>query len=158
MNRLQNLSLFLVRLTLGWMFFYAGITKILAPAWSAEGYIKGATHFVGMFQWFLSPSVLPVINWLNMWGLTLVGVSLILGIAVRFSSLAGMMLMALYYLAALKFPYPNPHAYLVDEHIIYISVFFLLFVFHAGKSFGLAKWCSSLPLCKKFPRFRALLD
>ena len=46
----QKFFLFLLRVSAGWMFFYAGITKVLNPQWSAEGYLKGAKSFV----WSLS--------------------------------------------------------------------------------------------------------
>ena len=45
--------------------------------------------------------------------------------------------MILYYLPILDFPYPNPHAYLVDEHIIYILVLVVLASVRAGRIWGL---------------------
>ena len=132
----QKLFSFLLRIVAGWMFFYAGITKVFDPQWSAEGYLKGAKAFTWFFQMLLDPSVLPIINFMNKWGLTLLGVSLILGLFVRFSSLLGVLLMALYYIA-LGFPYPNPHSYIVDEHIIYISILLFFAAVKAGRVFGL---------------------
>ena len=136
MTSFQKFFLFLLRVTVGWMFFYAGITKVLNPQWSAEGYLKGAKAFTWFFQILLDPSILPIINFMNKWGLTLLGLSLILGLFVRFSSLLGVLLMALYYIA-LGFPYPNPHSYIVDEHIIYISVLLFFAAIKAGRVFGL---------------------
>ena len=132
----QKFFLFVSRITVGWMFFYAGITKVLDPQWSAEGYLKGAKAFTWFFQIILDPSILPIINFMNKWGLTLLGISLILGLFVRFSSLLGVLLMALYYIE-LGFPYPNPHSYIVDEHIIYISVLLFFASVKAGRAFGL---------------------
>ena len=132
----QKFFLFLRRVTVGWMFFYAGITKVLNPQWSAEGYLKGAKAFTWFFQIILDPNILPIINFINKWGLTFLGISLILGLFVRFSSLLGVLLMALYYIA-LGFPYPNPHSYIVDEHIIYISILFFFAAIKAGRVFGL---------------------
>ena len=136
MTSFQKFFLFLSRITVGWMFFYAGITKVLNPQWSAEGYLKGAKAFTWFFQILLDPSVLPIINFMNKWGLTLLGVSLILGLFVRFSSLLGVLLMALYYIA-LGFPYPNPHSYIVDEHIIYIAILLFFAAIKVGRVFGL---------------------
>jgi len=132
----QKFFLFLLRIVAGWMFFYAGITKVLNPQWSAEGYLKGAKAFTWFFQMLLDPSILPIINFMNKWGLTFLGISLILGLFVRFSSLLGVLLMALYYIA-LGFPYPNPHSYIVDEHIIYISILLFFAAVKAGRFFGL---------------------
>ena len=132
----QKFFLFVSRITVGWMFFYAGITKVLNPQWSAEGYLKGAKAFTWFFQILLDPGVLPIVNFMNKWGLTLLGISLILGLFVRFSSLLGVLLMILYYIA-LDFPHPNPNAYIVDQHIIYISILLFFAAVKAGRVFGL---------------------
>lgn len=154
MMQFQKFSLFLLRITLGWMFFYAGITKVLNPAWSAAGYLTGAKTFVGFYQWLASPGILPITNFLNEWGLTLIGIALILGIAVRFYSFFGALLMLLYYFPILQFPYPNPHSYIVDEHIIYTAAFLALAAVRAGRVWGLENWCANLPICSRFPRLR----
>lgn len=156
MNKLQRASLFLLRVSLGVMFFYAGITKVLDPNWSAGGYLKGAKAFGWLYGWLTSGSVLPVVNFVNEWGLTLLGASLILGVFVRLSSKLGAVLMLLYYLP-LGFPYPNAHAFIVDEHIIYIAALLVLANFRAGRIWGLENWCSGLPICEKFPRLREWL-
>ena len=80
--------------------------------------------------------MIRVTDFVNEWGLTLLGVSLILGVFVRLSSLLGILIMVLYYLPQ-GFPRPNAHAYIVDEHIIYIGVLFVLFVWRAGRIRGL---------------------
>lgn len=139
MNKLRDGSLLLLRLGLGWLFFYAGITKILDPAWSAEGYLKGAKTFTGFYHWLASPSILPVTNFLNEWALALIGAALILGIFVRVASIAGAALMLAYYFPILNFPYPNPHSYIVDEHIIYALALLVLVKLKAGRTWGLER-------------------
>jgi thiosulfate dehydrogenase [quinone] large subunit len=157
MTPFQKITLFLLRLSLGWMMFYAGITKVLDPNWSAAGYLKGAKTFAGFYGWLASPGVLPVVNFVNEWGLTLLGVSLILGLGVRLSSILGAVLMLLYYVPIIDFPYPNPHSYIVDEHIIYAAALLLLAAFRAGRVWGLENWCANLPVCSRFPRLRGWL-
>ena len=139
----QRVTMITLRLSLGVLFFYAGITKVVDPTWSAAGYLKGAKTFSFLFQWMLDPAIMPFVNLMNEWGLTLLGVSLIIGTFVRASSYAGMMLMALYYLAILDFPYPNAHALLVDEHIIYIAALLVLISFNAGNVWGLDAWLTN---------------
>jgi len=132
--------------------FYAGITKVLNPAWSASGYLSTANTFPGFFEWFLQPSVLPIINFINEWGLTLLGVSLILGIGVRLSSILGALLMLLYYFPVLEFPYiPGAHAYIVDDHIIYALVLVFFSAVRAGRYFGLDRG-----LANRFPFWRKI--
>ena len=153
MAQSQKISLFLLRIGTGWMMFYAGMTKVLNPAWSAAGYLTNAATFTGFYAWLASPALLPFINFMNEWGLTLLGISLILGIGVRLSSVLGAALMLLYYFPVLEFPYLE-HSYLVDEHIIYALVLILFAAFRAGRVWGLENWCSRLPMCRRFPGFR----
>ena len=157
MSSFQSFSLFLLRIATGWLMFYAGVTKIIDSTWSAASYLQGAKTFPAFFQWFLQPGALPMINFVNEWGLTLLGVSLILGIFVRFSSLLGVLLMLLYYFPVLDFPYPNVHSYIVDEHIIYALALLVLGAFRAGRVWGLEEWCSNLPICRRFPQYRRWL-
>lgn len=154
MTKAQKITLVFLRVTLGWMFFWAGITKVINPEWSAAGYLKGAKTFAGFYEWLANPNMLPVINFVNEWGLTLLGVSLILGIGVRMSSILGALLMLLYYLPILDFPYPNTHSFIVDEHIIFAAALLFLAAIRAGRTGGLENWCANLPLCSKFPRLR----
>ncbi len=122
---------------MGWMFFYAGITKILDNTWSAEGYLQGAKTFPDLFHYFLQPSILPIVNLVNEWGLLLLGISLILGVFVSISAPLGIVLMVLYYLPILSFPYPNAHSYIVDEHVIYIFGLLVLWALGSGRVWGL---------------------
>lgn len=139
---------------MGWMMFYAGITKIIDPNWSAAGYLEHASTFPQFFAWFAQPNVLPVTNFLNEWGLTILGASLILGLFVRLTSIFGAALMILYYLPILQFPMIPPHSYIVDEHIIYAAAFLYFASVRAGRFYGLENRCSNLPICSKFPKLR----
>ncbi|MDO8600971.1 MAG: DoxX family protein [bacterium] len=154
MSHFSRISLFLLRISMGWMMFYAGITKVLNPEWTAAGYLAGAKTFGGFYQWLTTPGMLPVVNFINEWGLTLLGISLILGIGVRMTSILGAVLMMLYYFPILDFPYPNAHSYIVDEHIIYAFVLLFFAAVRAGRAWGLENWCANLPICSRFPRLR----
>jgi thiosulfate dehydrogenase [quinone] large subunit len=135
---MQNISLFFLRIAMGFMFLYAGLTKVLDSSWSAEGYIKGAKVLPQLFHYFLAPGTLPAVNLLNEWGLVLLGVSLILGVFVRISAPLGAILMVLYYLAAFEMPkFGVSQSFFVDQHIIYIGALAVLAAFNAGKSWGL---------------------
>lgn len=136
----SKISLFTLRLAMGWFYFYAGITKVLDSEWSAAGYLKGAETFPSFYTWLITPGVIEPISWLNQWSLTLLGISLLLGIFVRFSSVLGVALMFLYYLPVLNFPYAGAHGFIVDEHIIYILVLVFFTVVGAGRIWGIDGW------------------
>lgn len=155
-NKNSRIALLILRLSMGWLMFYAGITKVLNPAWSAVGYLTNAKTFAGFYQWIAQPAFLSFINFVNEWGLTLLGLSLVLGLFVRLSSVLGAALMLLYYFPVLEFPYVA-HSFLVDEHIVYALVLIFFAAGRAGRVWGLEKWCSGLPICSKFPRLRNLL-
>lgn len=131
----KKISLFLLRFGMGILFLWAGYTKLIDPAWSASGYISGSKVFVGFYNWLMQPNILPTINFLNEWGLTLIGIALILGIFTRLASFFGIVLMILYYLPI----YPPLHG-IVDEHIIYALVFLVLMAFGGGEILTLNTW------------------
>src|SRR3989344_1942321 len=107
--------LFLTRVAMGWLFLYAGFTKVINPDWSAAGYIGNAKTFSGFYNWFLRPDVLPLTNLINEWGLTLLGVSLIFGVLVRYSAVLGSLLMLMYYFPILDFPKAGANSFIVDD-------------------------------------------
>ena len=144
MNKFNNFTMFLLRICMGWLMFYAGITKILDPQWSAAGYLGSAKTFPGFYQWFLRPDILPVTNFINEWGLTLLGVSLILGLFVRLTSIGGFILMLLYYFPVLQFPYILPHSFIIDDHIIYALALLFFAATRAGRVWGLDQFVNKL--------------
>lgn len=136
MEKYQKALLAILRITIGWLFFHAGIVKVLNANWSAGGFLNNAKNFEGFFHWLASPALLPVTNFVNEWALTLLGVSLILGLFVRVSAPLGALLMLFYYLP-LDFPKPDMNSYIVDEHIVYALVLLYLAAANAGKFWGL---------------------
>jgi thiosulfate dehydrogenase [quinone] large subunit len=135
MTGTQKWLLILLRLALGGLFFYSGLTKVLDPAWSAGGYLAGAHHLTAFYDWLANPAILPIVNHLNSWGQLLLGASLLLGFWVRLSSALGALLMILYYLP-LNFPQPDAHSYIVDQHLIYALALLILGAWQAGRFWG----------------------
>lgn len=158
MTRVQQVSLLLLRLALGWLFFWAGITKVLNPEWTAAGYLNNAKTLSGFYHALAQPGIITAVNWLNEWGLLLLGLALLGGIFIRLAGILGAILMLLYYFPGLDFPYAGKTSLLVDEHIVYALALLLLGAFRAGRVWGLATWCAKLPLCGRYPRLRAWLD
>lgn len=129
----QNLfavTLTILRIALGILFLFAGITKL--GDWTASGYLMGVTGpFAGFFQ-SLAGSV--VVDQLNIWGLLFIGISLILGLFVRPASFFGIVVMLLYYLSGFEH---NTASGLIDQHIIYILTFLVFLSGGIGHIYGL---------------------
>ena len=94
-------GLLALRLVIGWHFFYEGISKLLAAGWTAAGYLSTAEGmFGGMFKAIAAtPRMLGAVDIANSWGLTIIGLCLLLGLFTRSSCVAGSVLLLLYSLA-----------------------------------------------------------
>lgn len=139
MKHIQKFSVLLLRLSLGWVMLYGGITKIMDPSWSAKSFLLSAQTFPEFYAWFAQPHLLPYVNLLNEWGLALIGASLILGVFVPISAFFGAALMMLYYFPDMQFPMVGEHALIVDFHFIYAICFLVLMGMHAGRYMGIDK-------------------
>ena len=136
---------------MGWIFLYAGLSKVLNPVWSASGFLLSAKTFPALYAMFANASIISTINFINEWSLVLLGVSLIIGAFVRLSSIGGIALMLLYYFPQLDFPYVGAY-FLVDAHIIFILVLSLLNVSKSGEFLGLDMRLIRVPSLKRFIR------
>lgn len=91
----------IIRMAIGWHFFYEGMTKLLDSAWTATGFLNHTTGFTSVFYHWLasSPERMMWIDGLNVYGLIGIGLALVLGLWSRLASLGGVILLALYYFA-----------------------------------------------------------
>jgi len=94
-------ALLVLRILVGWHFLYEGVAKLFSPNWTSAVYLVDSTWFLsGFFRWIVSnPAALRTVDLLNIWGLTAIGLAILLGAMVRTASLAGALLIALYYIA-----------------------------------------------------------
>lgn len=142
MTKFQKIAIFLLRVSMGWVYLYAGSKLLLNPSNSAAGYLQGAKTFTGIYHWLAGSDIVSVITFINEWALFLLGVSLVLGIFVRWSSILGAILMLLFYFPVLQFPYIGTTSFIIDEHIVYALVLILLGALGAGHIWGLDKFFS----------------
>ena len=90
----------ILRVAIGWHFLYEGISKLFIPDWSAENFLINSTGpLSGLYQNLTSHPLLNIVDHLNIYGLILIGVGLIIGLWVRYASIAGIVLLTLYYFA-----------------------------------------------------------
>ena len=132
----REISIVGLRIVLGWFMFFAGIEKVLNPEWSAAGFLAHAQTFPSFYAWFAEPMNLIWVNPLNAWGITLIGVALFLGVAIRPAAWAGAVMMIMYYFPHVTLPYLE-HGFIVEEHIIYAVAFTVVALLPEAGRFGL---------------------
>ncbi|HNV02617.1 MAG TPA: DoxX family membrane protein [Vicinamibacterales bacterium] len=139
------IAITLLRVLVGWHFLYEGIAKITSPSWSAAGYLKQARGpFADIFRWLAAqPDLLAAADSITMWGLTLVGVLLILGLFTRLASLGGIGFILLFYLCnppfvGLFYSIPVEGSYLiVNKNLVELGALIVVLASGSGVFAGL---------------------
>ena len=150
---------FTFRILMAWTFLYAAYHQVLNPHFSAAGFLKQTKTFHDVYAVFTAPSIDPALTFLVSYGHLLIGLSLLLGLAVRVSSLAGCALLALYWTAHMDWPYiENTNNLIVDYHIVYIVACIFLFKHRAGHVWGLDSMAANLPIVQNTPFLKAIFD
>ena len=134
-----------LRVAIGWHFLYEGIAKLTSASWSAAGYLKQARGpFAGLFKWLAGePNLLANADLITMWGLTLVGVLLILGLFTRLASLGAIGFIVLFYLCNPPFvgyfySIPTEGSYLiVNKNLVELCALVVVLVTGSGRFAGL---------------------
>ncbi|MCK4880719.1 MAG: DoxX family protein [Bacteroidales bacterium] len=140
---LKNTVITIVRAAIGWHFLYEGLSKLVMENWTAQSYLANATGFLsGFYHWLASgESLVQVVDFMNVYGLILIGLALFLGIFIRLVSAGGILLMLLYYFAyppfgTSLFGSMEGHFYIVNRN--FIEAFVLLwFVLSSHTGYGI---------------------
>ena len=141
----QMTVLVLLRVAIGWHFLYEGLAKLYTPNWTSAGYL-GTSRWVlqPLFSWIISnPTALAVADFLNVWGLILIGLALMLGLLTRLAAAVGAALLLLYYcayppFAGLDFGSPSEGHYLiVNKNLIEVFALAAVAIFPTGRFLGL---------------------
>ena len=155
---LQRSLIVFLRVAIGWTFLYAGITQVFDPSWSAAGFLTHTKTFHFLFAGFAVPEVLPLTNVLVSWGHLLIGLSLVFGILTRIGGAFGTLLMLVYWLAHMDFPYvDSPLNFLIDYHVVYAGALVYLMTRHAGQIAGLDHGLGDLAFVRSHPALRPLV-
>jgi thiosulfate dehydrogenase [quinone] large subunit len=145
LSRRALIAITVMRIFVGWHFLYEGIAKLTSPSWSAVGYLRQARGpLADSFRWLASqPNLLANADSITMWGLTLVGAFLILGLFTRLASLAGIAFILLFYLATPPFvgyfySIPSEGSYLiVNKNLVELGALVVILVTRSGLFAGL---------------------
>jgi thiosulfate dehydrogenase (quinone) large subunit len=144
---LQKNALIILRVLIGWHFLYEGIIKLYNPAWTAKGYLVSAEFFRPFFVWLAGDKMISAVDTLNIVGLIAVGLTLMLGFKVRWGSIAGILLLLMYYLAHPPFgaipqgPVEGSY-WIVNKNLIEIAALFVIYIFPTSAVFNLEKLVS----------------
>lgn len=150
MDKRLKITIFILRISLGALFLYAGIDKLLND-FSATGYLLTATK--GPFQdLFILLANNSFVNFLVVWGEIGIGLSLIFGILLRFGSACGITMLMLYYFSS----FPPEHGP-ISEHIIYSITFVILSLAGSGRCLGIDKYLETVNFIKKYKIWNYLL-
>ena len=150
-NKCQLYGLVTLRVLIGWHFLYEGVSKLINPYWSSAAYLLDSKGpFSGLAETIVSnPTLLSISDYVNMWGLTLVGASLLLGLFSRYTTLIGMGLVILYYLFAppllgLEYSRPGEGSYIiVNKNLIEACALWVIHSFPTSHVIGLDRLLSN---------------
>jgi thiosulfate dehydrogenase [quinone] large subunit len=158
-----------LRVVMGWTLFQGGVTKLVTyldadPSndWTAAGFLLNAIPEGNPLAW-LWPILAeaPLIDVLNVAGLTLTGLGLILGAFVRWNAFWGAVMMLFYWLAALQggllAGLPVAHGWVVDDHLVYAALLFGLGAIGAGRVLGVDAWLERREAVRSNPWLRLVL-
>lgn len=141
----ERFVLVALRILIGWHLLYEGFAKLLIPNWTSASFLKESQWILkGFSGWIISnPVVLNTVDFLNTWGLIIIGLGLILGLFTRIAAISGATLLLVYYLnnpplIGLEYSVPAEGSYLVvSKTLIESMALVVLAVFPSGYFAGL---------------------
>jgi len=147
-NNYSNIQLFWLvslRVLIGWYFLYEGLAKVFSPKWTAYGYLMDSQGlFAPLFRMIAeNPNLMATADFINIWGLTIIGLLLILGLFEKAGYIGAASLLTLYYLShppLLNVEYilrPEGSYLWVDKNLIMLAATILLFCFPTAARIGL---------------------
>lgn len=144
-SNMQLFALVALRVVIGWYFLYEGLAKVFTPNWTAYGYLMDSKGFFAPLYESLAgnPTLMGVADFINIWGLVLVGLLLILGLFERIGYIGAGLFLILYFLShppLLNADYllPPEGSYLwVDKNLVMLVATAVLFWFPTAKIIGL---------------------
>jgi thiosulfate dehydrogenase [quinone] large subunit len=156
---LQQTLLVVLRTLIGWHFLYEGYTKLLHPAWSSSGaplpawsssaYLKAATGpLAPLLHWMAGSSWIGSVDFAIAVALTLVGLSLMLGLFTQVGCSGAIVLLATFYLSAVPIGEADARGegtyLLVNKNLIEACAIAVLLAFRTGSIAGLDRlWTRS---------------
>jgi len=147
----EGVIILYLRVAMAWTFLYPAFRQILSPEFSVAGFLGHTKTFHDFFSILATPPAAHVLSILVAYGHLLIGLSLLVGLLVRFSAGFGALLMIVYWMAHMDWPYIEDKTnFIIDQHLVYAGVLLYLGVVRAGHFWGLDAWVQSRRLSNKF--------
>jgi thiosulfate dehydrogenase [quinone] large subunit len=152
-------ALGILRISMGLIFLWAFFDKLLGWGFATatgDAWLAGGSPTSGFLQFgvhgplatfFNSLAGNVLVDWLFMLGLLFIGLTLTLGIMVKFGGYAGALMLLLMYLAVGIQPEHHPF---IDDHFVYFFVMLIIVWGNAGKYFGLGNTWYNSALVQKY--------
>ncbi len=131
-NKITIWTLTILRIVIGWHFIYEGISKLFNPYWSSASYLMESKWLLsGFFHWILgNDTALRIVDFINIWGLIIIGLFLFIGLFTRIACISGALLLLLYYMANPPFMYSSvpstSHFYIINYNLIEAAVLIVI--------------------------------
>jgi len=144
-STIQLYGLVILRVLIGWYFLYEGLAKVFTPKWTAYGYLMDSQGVFAPFFRMIAEnqSMMAAADFINIWGLTLVGVMLILGLLEKASYIGAALFLILYYLSHppllhMEYLLPTEGSYLwVDKNLVMLAAVAVLYFFPTAMRIGM---------------------
>ena len=165
----RALGILAFRLTIGWVFLFAGIEKLFlsghafdatkflqfgtlgTAAGAAEGAIVNPTHQLWV-DLAGNAAAMNVVNFLVPFGQVAIGLALVFGLATRFAGVMGALMMA--FIGIASWDFANG---VVNYHAVLMLSSLILAVIAAGEIYGVDAVVDESPVVKRSPALRYVL-
>ncbi|MCG8581278.1 MAG: DoxX family membrane protein [Bacteroidales bacterium] len=146
-NTSGKIALTLLRIAIGWLFVHEGINKLMTEGWTAKLYLLQSNGpLQSFYQWLASNDFLLLLtNYALIYALILIGLTLIIGLYERLFTIAGIIILALFYFAyppwgeSIK-SHTEGNYLLVDKNLITACALLVLFHLNSAKDYGLDRY------------------
>ena len=166
----EHAAIGLLRIAYGWTFLWAFLDKLFGLGFSTSaksawinggspstGYLQHAVNANSPFASFysntlvnLNHSLFGIVDWALMLMFLIVGVTMILGFMIRFSTVISLIFFVMVYISEIPFAAgaTNP---IVDEHIFYILIALVIVFTSASHYLGIGNRWDNLSLVRQYP-------
>lgn len=161
----------ILRVAVGSIFLAAGVQKafLSEEPFSAAGFLKFGTAGTPILGspvedvvynptqgfWIAlagNADLMAIVNWMVVFGQIAIGLALIVGLATRFASLMGTLMMVFFFFAAWEFEHG-----IVNQHLTYALVTGFIGYIGAGRYYGLDAIVEKLAWVRAMPQLKYVL-